>query len=63
MGKALSKGLKVKGNQLIEFYEDKLSLDFQKNKDFIDSLGLPFFKKTRNLLAGYIVRQLKKKKD
>ena len=60
MGKAVPKGIKTKANTLVKLYKDKFSIDFEKNKKFIDSLSLPLPKLTRNLLAGFITKIYKK---
>ena len=60
MGKAVPKGIKSKANTLVKLYKDKFSIDFEKNKKFIDSLSLPLPKLTRNLLAGFITKMYKK---
>ena len=60
MGKAVPKGIKTKANTLVKLYKDKFSIDFEKNKKFIDSLSLPLPKLTRNLLAGFITKMYKK---
>jgi ribosomal protein S17E len=59
MGKAVPRGIKSKAATLMKLYSDKFGVDFEKNKQFLNSLDLPFSKLTRNLLAGYISKQLK----
>jgi ribosomal protein S17E len=60
MGKAVPRSIKLRASQLIEMFPEKVSVDFTKNKEFINSLELPFAKSTRNLIAGFISRTLKK---
>ncbi len=57
MGKAVPKDIKRKANMLFDAYPDQISDDFEKNKAFIDSLNMPMSKKTRNLVAGFLVRK------
>jgi len=61
MGKAVPRGVKSRAHKLMELYKENFSLDFEKNKGFIDSLNLPFPKKIRNLIAGFITREIKAK--
>ncbi|MFH1588808.1 MAG: 30S ribosomal protein S17e [Candidatus Diapherotrites archaeon] len=57
MGKAVPKRIKLIARQLMEKFPDKFSAkNFDKNKEFINSLTLPIAKHTRNLVAGYITR-------
>ncbi len=61
MGKAIVKGLKTKADFLLKAVPEKFSGDFEKNKGALAELGIPFTKLNRNLLAGYITREVKKK--
>lgn len=61
MGKAVPRNIKQRANLLIEKFPDETTDDFEKNKEFINSMELPFSKKTRNLMAGFITRQKKQK--
>lgn len=62
MGKAVPRGIKTKAEQLVSRFPDQFSEDYEKNKKFLDSLALGFLKSTRNLIAGYAVNVVKKKK-
>ena len=62
MGKAVPRGIKVKAEQLLTRFPDDFSEDFEKNKAFLDSLDLGFYKSTRNLIAGHIVGTKRKSK-
>ena len=59
MGKAIPKAIKFRARVLLEERPELFSIDFEKNKRAIDSLKLPLYKSTRNLIAGFIVRTLK----
>lgn len=59
MGKAVPKNIKLRAAVLMEKYPDSFSNDFEKNKEFIVSLELPFPKSTINLITGYITRKNK----
>jgi ribosomal protein S17E len=62
MGKSVAKGLKYKGEVLLEEFPDKFGKDFVKNKKELDKIPeLKLSKTTRNVLAGYIVRLAKQK--
>ena len=61
MGKSVAKGLKYRGEVLLEEFPDKFGKDFVKNKRALDAIpDLMLSKTTRNILAGYIVRAAKK---
>ncbi|MEM4257098.1 MAG: 30S ribosomal protein S17e [Candidatus Diapherotrites archaeon] len=57
MGKAVPKDIKRKANDLFAAYPDKISTDFEENKAFLNSLGIPMSKTTRNLVAGFLARK------
>lgn len=61
MGKAVSKGLKYRGEVLIKELPEKFSTDFEKNKSALAELELGLSKTSRNVLAGYLVRLASKK--
>jgi len=54
--------IKNLARELVEKYPDKFSEDFQKNKEELEKLVKLESKKIRNLLAGYIVHILRRKK-
>lgn len=62
MGKSVAKGLKYKGEVLLEEFPSEFGADFVKNKRSLDAMPeMKLSKTTRNILAGYIVREAKKK--
>ncbi len=61
MGKAVSKGLKYKGEVLLKELPDKFGSDFEKNKASLNEIELGLSKTNRNVLAGYICRLATKK--
>ncbi|MBS3061226.1 MAG: 30S ribosomal protein S17e [Candidatus Diapherotrites archaeon] len=61
MGKAVPKGLKSKAEFLLSQFDDKFSVDFEKNKEVFNELKIPLTKVNRNILLGYITRQRKRK--
>jgi len=63
MGKAVPKGIKSRAKILLNEFPNDLGDDFEKNKKFIDSLTLPLYKVSRNKIAGFIVRKVKKEKQ
>ncbi|MFA6064782.1 MAG: 30S ribosomal protein S17e [archaeon] len=63
MGKSVAKGLKYKGEVLLEEFPDRFNDKFENNKTKLNEIkDLPLSKSTRNILAGYIVRLAKRKK-
>ena len=62
MGKLLSKSVKNKADTLHELYKDKFTENFDQNKQFFNSLSIPYSKKVRNLLVGYITRTIMQQK-
>ena len=63
MGKSVAKGLKYKGEVLLEEFPDRFNDKFENNKQKLREItDLPLSKSTRNTLAGYIVRLAKRKK-
>jgi ribosomal protein S17E len=63
MGKSVAKGLKYKGEVLLEEFPDRFNDKFENNKQKLNEIkDLPLSKSTRNTLAGYIVRLAKRKK-
>ncbi|NPA86803.1 MAG: hypothetical protein GXO00_02230 [Candidatus Diapherotrites archaeon] len=66
MGTALPGKFKRVGNRIIELYGDVLEPDFEKVKQFFNQIGLypnQMTKRMRNMIAGYVVRRLKKIKQ
>lgn len=61
MGKAIPNMIKSKCNDLLEALPNAFSNDFEKNKQVIHALELPWSKKQKNLMAGYMTRLVKKK--
>ena len=61
MGNSVPKNIKSRAGVLIQNFSGDVSTDYEKNKLFINSLGLPFSKSTKNRIAGFIVRTLKNK--
>ncbi len=59
MGKVKISYLKNMARKLIETHGDKFSEDFAKNKEVLEQILDIKSKKVKNVLAGYIVRQMK----
>lgn len=62
MGKAVPQNIKSKANLLLKTYPHELADDFDANKKFVDSLGMPLSIVQRNLVAGFITRKKSKAK-
>lgn len=63
MGKAVPKAIKARAKTLMKLLPGKFAKDFEHNKRALDSLKLPFSKTDRNLIAGFITRQMAKPQD
>ncbi|MCX6798623.1 MAG: 30S ribosomal protein S17e [Candidatus Diapherotrites archaeon] len=63
MGKAVPKSIKMRAEVLLLRFPDKFSGDFEKNKEIVNQLDLPFSKFDRNMVAGFITRTMNKKKE
>ena len=62
MGRIKTIPIKSLGDRLLEEHADKFTTDFETNKKVIDSLKDMQSKKMRNILAGYITKEVKKMK-
>ena len=51
MGNSVPKNIKSRAGVLIQNFPNDVSTDYAKNKLFINSLGLPFAKTTKNRIA------------
>ena len=58
MGKAVPKGIKARAEEIQKYFPDKITSNFDQNKGFINSLALPITKTNRNLVAGFLTRQV-----
>lgn len=61
MGKAVPRGIKSKAIALFESFPESCTLNFEKNKEFVNSLNLELSPVNRNLIAGYIGRLVEAK--
>lgn len=61
MGRIKGTIVKRTSKEIMERYRDKVSSDFNKNKEFMSYMGIQ--KKTRNSIAGYIARKVKKEEQ
>jgi small subunit ribosomal protein S17e len=62
MGRIKTTPIKTLGDQLIREHTDKFSVDFEKNKVVLGDLKEIKSKKVRNILAGYITKEMQKLK-
>lgn len=62
MGKLLSKSIKNKADTLLELYKEKFNDNFENNKRMFNEFKIPYSKKVRNLLIGYITRLIVQQK-
>lgn len=61
MGKAVPKNVKSKAGILLKERPGLFCTDFEKNKALLNELSLPLSKTVRNLVAGFITREVLKK--
>ena len=62
IGRVRTKDIKNIVFEISEKYPDKVTADFESNKEFINELKLTDDKKIRNRIAGYAARVAKRKK-
>jgi len=60
MGRIKTTNIKTLGDELIRENSDKFTTEFEKNKGVLDSLKDIKSKKIRNIVAGYITKEMKK---
>ena len=60
MGRIKGVGVKVLGKELIEEFGDRFSEDFENNKKVLEEVKKIQSKRTRNILAGYIAKEMKR---
>jgi small subunit ribosomal protein S17e len=61
MGRIKTKPVKSAGDALLARHGDRFSADFGKNKEALPPLAEVRSKKMRNMLAGYLTKQAKKR--
>lgn len=61
MGKAVPKNVKSKAGILLKEKPELFTTDFEKNKNALGELQIPLSKAVRNLVAGFITREMLKK--
>ena len=60
MGRITPKLVRKTGDELYNKYKDYVSSDFEQNKKLVGRVATLGSKKIRNILAGYLVRKVKK---
>lgn len=63
MGRIKTVMIKRVGKKLFREYKDQLTTDFDKNKEIISKVVFIQSKKVRNILAGYLTKLKKTKKE
>lgn len=63
MGRITPNRIQRVGRELMEKYPSKFNAKFEDNKKAVDVTTVTQTKKVRNLLAGYITRKIKNKKE
>lgn len=62
MGRIKTKRIKNLGDDIYSRYSDKISKDFEQNKNFLSRFVDFKSKKIRNVIAGYLTRKVKNEK-
>ncbi len=60
MGRIKTISIKTLGNELIKEHGDKFTDDFGKNKEALVKIKKIKSKKVKNVLAGYITKEMKR---
>jgi small subunit ribosomal protein S17e len=60
MGRIKSIAIKNLARDMLEEHGDRFSSDFEKNKKIINEIKSIDSKKVRNVLAGYITKEMEK---
>ncbi len=60
MGRIKQVAIKNLGNEVIEKHGKKFSIDFDKNKEALATMKDIKSKKVRNVVAGYITKEMQK---
>lgn len=63
MGKVRPITIKRAARELVEKYEDQLTIDFEDNKKAVNEFMLTGSKRIRNRTAGYVTRLMRRKDD
>jgi len=62
MGRVKTVSIKVMGNQIIKEHGKLFTDNFEKNKEILNEIMEIKSKKIKNILAGYITKEIKKMK-
>ncbi len=62
MGRIKSIAVKNLAKDIIEEHGDRFSTDFEKNKKIVDEIRSIDSKKIRNVVAGYITKEMERAK-
>jgi small subunit ribosomal protein S17e len=60
MGRIKTVAIKTLGNELIREHGKKFTDNFEKNKEILDTIKNVKSKKIKNILAGYITKEIKR---
>ncbi|MEM5797822.1 MAG: 30S ribosomal protein S17e [Candidatus Aenigmatarchaeota archaeon] len=63
MGRIKNAAIKKLAHEILTQYSEKFTIDFEKNKKILDNIQKFKSKKTRNIIAGYITKEIKKLKQ
>ena len=63
MGRVKTVAVRTLGNDLIKEFGERFSTDFGRNKKILEEVKPIKSKRTRNILAGYISKEMQKIKE
>jgi small subunit ribosomal protein S17e len=63
MGRIKSTAIKNLARDILEEHGDKFSTDFEKNKKLIEGIRSIESKKIKNVVAGYITKEIRRKEN
>ena len=63
MGRIKTTQIKRTGNDVVAMYGEKFTADYEANKHMVSLLVDMQSKKLRNIVAGYVTREMRKKQQ
>ncbi len=62
MGKAVPRSIKMRVETLLEKFPERFTANFEKNKQVLGELDIELSRFDRNMIAGFLTRQIKAQK-
>ena len=63
MGRVKSIAVRTLGDELIKEFGEKFTTDFERNKKILEEVKTIKSKRTRNILVGYISKEMQKVRE